>query len=69
MSCPPSIQCWDLNPRTSEHESPPITTRPGLPPNMSQLFSKALLFRKRDGLPLSPVHFIVANNIRLYLAL
>ena len=28
---PSSIQCWDLNPRPSEHESPPLTTRPGLP--------------------------------------
>ena len=27
-----SIQCQDLNPRPSECESPPITTRPGLPP-------------------------------------
>ena len=25
-----SIQCWDSNPQPSEHESPPITTRPGL---------------------------------------
>ena len=23
---------WDSNQRPSEHESPPITTRPGLPP-------------------------------------
>ena len=30
--CQSSIQCWDLNPRPSQHESPPITTRPGLPP-------------------------------------
>ena len=30
--CPSSIWCWDSNPRPSEHESPPITTRPGLPP-------------------------------------
>ena len=28
--CPPSICCWDLNPWSSEYESPPITTRPGL---------------------------------------
>ena len=27
-----SIQCWDLNPRPLDHESPTITTRPGLPP-------------------------------------
>ena len=31
--CPSSIQGWDSNPWPSEHESPPITTRPGLPPN------------------------------------
>ena len=24
-------QCWDSNPQPSEHESPPITTRSGLP--------------------------------------
>ena len=30
---PSSIQRRDLNPRPLEHESPPITTRPGLPPN------------------------------------
>ena len=32
IKCPSSIWCWDLNPRPSEHESPPITTRPGLTP-------------------------------------
>ena len=30
--CPSSIWCGDSNPQLSEHESPPITTRPGLPP-------------------------------------
>ena len=30
--CPSSIRCRDLNPRPLEHESPNITTRPGLPP-------------------------------------
>ena len=28
--CPSSIRCWDLNSRPLEHESPLITTRPGL---------------------------------------
>ena len=28
--CPLSMQCWDSNPQPSEHESPPVTTRPGL---------------------------------------
>ena len=31
--CPSSKRRWDSNPRPLEHESPPITTRPGLPPN------------------------------------
>ena len=30
--CPSSRQCRDSNSRPLEHESPPITTRPGLPP-------------------------------------
>ena len=30
--CPSSIRCWDSNLQPLEHESPPITTRPGLPP-------------------------------------
>ena len=30
--CPFSIRCCNSNPRPSEHESLPITTRPGLPP-------------------------------------
>ena len=29
--CPSSIQCQDSNPQPSEHEPPPITTRPGFP--------------------------------------
>ena len=28
--CPSSIRCRDSNPQPSEHESPPITTRPGI---------------------------------------
>ena len=31
--CPSSIRRRDSNPRPFEHESSPITTRPGLPPN------------------------------------
>ena len=30
--CPYGSRCRDSNPRPSEHESPPVTTRPGLPP-------------------------------------
>ena len=32
QNCPSSIQCQDSNSQPLEHESPPITTRPGLPP-------------------------------------
>ena len=32
--CPSSIWCRDSNPRPLESESPPITTRPGLPPKV-----------------------------------
>ena len=41
MSCPSSILCQDSNPRSLEHESPPITTRPGLPP-LKQNFPSCL---------------------------
>ena len=36
--CPSSIWCRDLNSRPLEHESPPITTRPGLPPHRNFVF-------------------------------
>ena len=36
--CPSSIRCWDLSPRPSGHEFPPITTRPGLPPQVQNYF-------------------------------
>ena len=31
--CPSCKWRWDSNPQPSEHESPPITTRPGIPRN------------------------------------
>ena len=34
MPCSSSIRRWDLNPWPLECESPPITTRPGLPPSI-----------------------------------
>ena len=37
--CQSSILCWDLNSQPLEHEFPPITTRPGLPPKRNQLVS------------------------------
>ena len=35
---PSSIRCRDLNSQPVEHESPPITTRPGLPPYGDRLW-------------------------------
>ena len=42
-SCQSSIQCWDSNPQPLEHESSPITTRPGLPPTAYLWSSSAFL--------------------------
>ena len=39
--CPSSIQCRDSNTWPSDHESPPITTRPELPPYSKELWSNA----------------------------
>ena len=33
--CTSSIWCWDSNSWPLEHVSPPITTRPGLPPSLA----------------------------------
>ena len=33
--CPSSIRCQDSNSQPSDYESPPLTTRPGLPPIFS----------------------------------
>ena len=46
--CPSSIRYWDSNPRPSECESPPITTRPGLPPNQSTIFVAQNILARRD---------------------
>ena len=52
--CPSSIQCRDSNSQPLEHESPPITTRPGLPPQeicfTRSLNSFKLFFRSRASL-------------------
>ena len=33
--CPSSIRRWDSNSQPCDYESPPLTTRPGLPPSSS----------------------------------
>ena len=38
--CPSSIRCRDSNSQPLEHESPPITTRPGLPPYYPMLIGE-----------------------------
>ena len=40
--CPSSIRCRDSNPRPSERESLPITTRPGLPPTVQKHFRQCI---------------------------
>ena len=40
--CPFSLRCWDSNPWHLKHESPPTTTRPGLP--SGDEYSSLLLF-------------------------
>ena len=40
MLCPSSIRCRDTNPRPLEHESPLITTRPGLPPQVIRIVTR-----------------------------
>ena len=37
--CQSSIRCWDSNPQPSMHESPTMTTRPGLPPTVVSFLS------------------------------
>ena len=36
--CPSNIRWWDSKPQPSGHESPPITTRAGLPPKFWLIF-------------------------------
>ena len=38
--CPSSVRCWDSNSQPLDHESPLITTRPGLPPNNSSPYGQ-----------------------------
>ena len=47
--CSSSIQCWDLNTRPYEHESPPITTGPGLPAILFLLFDGKMKESVNDG--------------------
>ena len=46
MLWPSGIRRRDSNPRPSDHESPPIATRPGLPPSINELFAMNLILKK-----------------------
>ena len=45
--CPSSKRCRDSNPRPLERESLPITTRPGLPPSVWDLYQSISLSSAR----------------------
>ena len=50
--CPSSIWYFDSNSRPSEYESPPLTTRPGLPPFVSFLaWQICFIFSRTNFLP------------------
>ena len=40
--CPSSIRCHDSNSQPSDYESPPLTTRPGLPPFILEFLLKTV---------------------------
>ena len=52
--CPSSIWCWDSNPRPSGDESPPITTRPGLPPKPGPSFKLTIFDKLESNLATCP---------------
>ena len=53
MVCPSSIRRQDSNPRPLEHESPPITTWPGLPPNLFRRRTPRQFLPQQVGRPIS----------------
>ena len=60
--CPSSRQSLDLNPQPLEHESFPITTRPGLPPLipyfLMQIFAPKMPNHKFDLLQVSSCGYL-----------
>ena len=44
--CSSGIQHWDLKPQSLNHESSPITTRPGLPPKTTAMFAALIPFAR-----------------------
>ena len=58
--CPSSIRHRDSNPRPLERESPPITTRPGLPP--LDLFFLTILINDFLDLKIANHRFLIKNE-------
>ena len=58
---PYSIQCQDSNSQRLEHKSPPITTRPGLPPLVERMFTFKIL-----ALSIPPKGNSSSNKVLLY---
>ena len=61
MSCPSSIRRRDSNPRPLDHEPPPITTRPGLPPKRPYSWEDFLMGHQQPLLSLSST-FLKADS-------
>ena len=58
--CPSSIWHQDLNPQPFEHESSPITTRPGLPPEIADAsfnYMRLGIFFGPPGTPGNSLYF------------
>ena len=53
--CLSIIWCRDSNPRPLEHESPSITTRPGLPPEFGTIYPSVLGLHRQIVVGLSVV--------------
>ena len=60
--CPSSVRCWDSNPRTSEHESPHITTWPVF------LYFVKFVYHLPTQIPFRSVGFhLLISTFRTYL--
>ena len=67
--CPSSKWRWDLNPQTLEHESPPITTWPGLPPETIFVLNRFITASFLGGhFRLSPPSKLEVNIQRNFMA-
>ena len=56
---PSRIPCWDSNSRPLEHKSPPITTRPVLPPFKGFFCKQNWPHKCLENRPVSMIHALV----------